>query len=88
MEKDRTLEGPLRAWYKIASKADWRSFADVRQTYSSADYVDPFTVFNIRGNHYRLIVKIEYKKHLVFIKHVLTHKEYDKGSWKYEHSGE
>jgi mRNA interferase HigB len=82
IESDRTLEGPLKAWYKVVSKADWKSIADVRQTYSSADYVDPFTVFNIRGNQYRLIVKIEYKKHLVFINHLLTHREYDKGRWK------
>lgn len=83
IEKDRTLEGPLKAWYKIVSKADWKNFAEVRQTYSSADYVDPFTVFNIRGNQYRLIVKIEFKKHLAFIKHILTHKEYDRGNWKH-----
>lgn len=81
-EKDRALEGPLKAWYKVASKADWKNFAEVRQTYSSADYVAPFTVFNIKGNSYRLIVKIEYKKHLIFIKHVLTHKEYDRGEWR------
>ena len=82
IERDRTLDGLLNAWHKVVSNADWKNFAEVRQTYSSADYVDPYTVFNIRGNNYRLIAKLEYKKHLVFVKHVLTHEEYDKRNWK------
>jgi len=82
IERDRTLEGPLNVWYKVARAADWRNFAEVRQTYASADYVDPFTVFNIRGNKYRLIVHIKYEWQTIFMKSVLTHEEYDKGEWK------
>jgi mRNA interferase HigB len=55
---------------------------DVRLTYPQADYVDPCTIFNIKGNSYRLIVKLQYQSSLVFIKHVLAHAEYDKGGWK------
>jgi mRNA interferase HigB len=40
------------------------------------------TVFNVKGNSYRLVVKIEYQLQIIFIKHVLTHTEYDKGGWK------
>ena len=82
IDRDKTLERPLTAWYKVAKKAEWKSLVDVKQTYSSADYVDPYTVFNIRGNRYRLIVHIKYEWQTIFIKHVLTHEEYDKGDWK------
>jgi len=80
--KDSSLERPLTDWFRVASQAEWQSFVDVRKTYGSADYVDPFTVFNIKGGSYRLIAKIEYKWQMIFIKHVLSHAEYDKGRWK------
>ena len=54
------MEGPLDAWFRIAKKAVWRSLADVRRTFSSADAVDKWTVFNIKGNQYRLITEINY----------------------------
>ena len=79
---DHALEGPISEWYKIASCADWNSLVEVRKSYPHADFVDPFTVFNIRGNVYRLIVKIEYRWKLIFVKHLLTHEEYDQGGWK------
>jgi mRNA interferase HigB len=74
-------EEPLKTWNAIAETATWRSIADVRLTYPHADFVDPLTVFNIKGNTYRLIVKIEYRFGRVYIKHFLTHAEYDKGEW-------
>lgn len=70
----------LADWFKIASSANWGSIVDVRKAYPTADFVDPFTVFNIRGNTFRLIVKIEYQWKLVFIKEVLTHTEYERWS--------
>jgi mRNA interferase HigB len=73
---------PLDDWYRIAKAADWKSIVEVRATYPQADFVDPDTVFNIKGGTYRLITKIEYRKHLVFIKSVWTQPEYDKGTWK------
>lgn len=54
----------------------------MKKTYGSADYVDPYTVFNIKGGSYRLIVKIEYRWQLIFVKGVLSHDEYEKGGWK------
>ncbi len=82
ISQDNTLSVPLNAWFKVASTANWTSIVEVRQTYPHADFVDPVTVFNIKGNDYRLITKIEYRWGLVFIKEVLTHAEYDKGDWK------
>jgi mRNA interferase HigB len=76
------LEAPLDTWYRAATKAKWKSLADVRKTYSHADAVGAYTVFNIKGNAYRLIVKIEYEFGLIFIREVLTHAEYDKDRWK------
>lgn len=79
---DHTLESSLSEWHKVASLANWKSLVEVRQVYPHADYVEPFTVFNIKGGAYRLIVKIEYRWQLIFVKHVLTHSEYDKDGWR------
>lgn len=75
-------ERPLRAWAKIARDADWRNFADVRAIHASADTVGDYVVFNIGGNKFRLIAAIHYDRGRVYIRHVLTHKEYDQGGWK------
>lgn len=80
--KHRNLEGPLDAWFRIAKKATWTNLADVRQTFSGADTVTKWTVFNIKGNQYRLIAEINYNYGRVYIRHVLTHAEYDRGGWK------
>lgn len=80
------LESRLDAWVKSAEKAKWQSLEDVKQEYPSADGVSVgkkiFTVFNIGGNHFRLITKIEYRWQKIYIKHVLTHAEYDREEWK------
>ena len=80
-------ERPLRLWYKTACKAAWASLRDVRRTYPQADGVEgddgqTLTVFNIKGNKYRLVARIRYDYRLVNVRHVLTHAEYDKGDWK------
>jgi mRNA interferase HigB len=66
----------------VAKRASWSNLAEVRESYRSADLVDRWTVFNIRGNHYRLITVIHYNRQKIFIRHVLTHSEYDRGNWK------
>ncbi len=48
----------------------------------AADQVGRFTVFNIAGNKYRMIVVIHFNRGLVFVRHILTHGEYDRGAWK------
>lgn len=69
-------------WYHIASKATWRNLSEVRHTFRHADAVGDKTVFNIKGNDYRLIVYIRYDLGIIYIKSLLTHAEYDKGAWK------
>jgi mRNA interferase HigB len=76
------VEGPLDAWFRIAKKDLWRNLAEVRKTFSSADAVARWTVFNIKGNQYRLITEINYVFGRIYIRHVLTHAEYDRGGWK------
>lgn len=81
-KKHGDLGSALDDWYAVARQAQWSSIQDVREVYPTADTVGNFTVFNIKGNRYRLIVGIDYKKKRVFIKYVLTHAEYDKEEWK------
>jgi mRNA interferase HigB len=71
------------SWFK-ASRVDWpaRYLVEVREVLPAADGVGIFTVFNIKGNHFRLIAEINYTTGRVFIRHVLTHAEYDTGAWK------
>jgi mRNA interferase HigB len=80
--KDPTVERPIAEWHKVAQLAQWRSLVDVRNVYPHADFVEPYTVFNIRGDAYRLVVKIEYRWQIIFVKRLLTHAEYDKQGWK------
>ena len=72
----------LDAWYRVAKSAFWDSLAAVRRTYPHADAVGPYTVFNVKGNTYRLIVTIDYRYQKIFVKRVMTHAEYAKDAWK------
>jgi len=72
-------EQPLRAWYAIARRAQWRTPADIRAVYSSASFVGKNRViFNVKDNDYRLIVLAEYSKGKLFIRFVGTHADYDR----------
>jgi mRNA interferase HigB len=78
-EKHVDLSEPLDVWYRIAKKAEWKNLMDVRCNFPSADLVETFTVFNIKGNAYRLITEINYRTGRIFLRHVLTHADYSKG---------
>lgn len=75
------LREPLDVWYRIAKKAAWKNLMEVRRVFPTADAVVKFTVFNIKGNAYRLVTEINYQTGRVFLRHVLTHAEYSKGGW-------
>jgi len=69
----------LEAWYNEAIKAKWETPNDIKQEYPSASFIQGNrVVFNIKGNHYRLIVKISYDYGMVWIRFIGTHKEYDR----------
>ena len=78
----RDAESALTAWYKTTRKANWLNLSELKQFYPSADVVGRHTVFNIRGNKYRLIARIVYRSQTVFVVAVMTHEDYDLGKWK------
>lgn len=73
----------LESWYKVISKTAFATFTDVKKSFNTIDYVDPYTVFDVGGNNFRIISAIHYDKQNLYIRHVLTHKEYDKWSKDY-----
>ncbi len=73
---------PLDNWCRRTMRAGWKSLAEIGRDYPHADLVGGCIVFNIGGNKYRLITKIKFQKQTVYIRFVLTHREYDKGGWK------
>jgi len=72
----------LKAWFTTVKKSRWHNLAEVKQVYPTADLVARYTVFNIKGNKYRLITRIVYRTQTVFIVAMMTHAEYDLGKWK------
>jgi mRNA interferase HigB len=74
-------EVPLRAWFTQTLAADWRNFNELRSTFPSADLVGTCTVLNLGGNKYRLIVRVFYTSHKVYVLRVMTHAEYDRDDW-------
>ena len=72
----------LDQWYRLSKKAEWRNFAEVRALFPSTDKVGDVFVFDIGGNKLRLIAAIHFNTGRLFIRAVLTHKEYDLGGWK------
>jgi mRNA interferase HigB len=72
----------LNAWYKITKNADWKNFADVRNSWKNSDIVGRFVVFDISHNRCRLIATIQYKWRMVYIRRILGHAEYDGKEWQ------
>ncbi len=78
-EKHPDCAQQVLAWYQEACKASWKGPKVIKQQYPSASFlVDNRVVFNLKGNHYRLIVKINYDFQIVWIRFIGTHTEYDK----------
>lgn len=76
----------LTAWYSVARSARWQSITEVRKTFPHADAAQAasgktITIFNIAGNHHRLITAIHYNTGKIFILKILTHSQYDKPNW-------
>jgi len=74
--------GALENWYRIVRRGTFSNLADIRRVMPSTDSVGRFTVFNVGGNKVRLIAAVHYNRGKLYIRHVLTHAEYDKGHWK------
>ena len=81
-EQHPDTESALARWYREVKRRNFSSFADLRRVFPSADQVGKLTVFNIGGNRVRLIAAMHYNRRRVYIRAVLTHKEYDTSKWK------
>jgi mRNA interferase HigB len=81
-EKHPDCASALDSWYRIIKHTRFTSFAELRRAFPHADQVGNLTVFNIGGHKVRLIAAVHYHAQRVYIRDVLTHKEYDRGKWK------
>lgn len=81
-EQYSDAKASLDIWIKAVRSAKWQSLADVRQSFNSADQYKKAVIFDIANNRYRLIVVIHYNRQKVYVRNILTHKEYDLGNWK------
>jgi mRNA interferase HigB len=80
--KHADAQSALQVWFDTAVEAEWKNFEDVRKSFPVTDMVGDLAIFNIRGNYYRLIVRIVFRYKRIYIKEFLTHAQYDKGGWK------
>lgn len=75
----KETKSQLEAWYYEVKNANWRNPIDVKEKYGTASIIGGNkVVFNIKGNKYRSVTKINYQMKTVYIKFIGTHKEYDK----------
>src|SRR4051812_26161304 len=86
IRKHRDAAAWLTQWMAVVREASWQNLAEVRKVYPSGDGVPlksvVVTVFNVKGNEYRLVTIIRYARQRVFVVAVLTHGEYSKDKWK------
>lgn len=79
MRKHASSKKALEAWYAEAERSHWTTPQDIKDRYSSADFLaDERVIFNIKGNHFRLVVKVRYQNGIAMIEWVGTHADYDK----------
>jgi mRNA interferase HigB len=77
--KHPDCEQQLKSWFREAEKGEWRNANQIKGEYPSASVLrNNRVVFNIKGNNYRLIVKINFQYQMMWIRFIGTHKEYDR----------
>ena len=78
-------QSAIESWCKLIKENDWESLEEVRNGYSkSVDQVCGYSIFNIKGNQYRLIVQVKYKSKIIYFKQFLTRAESSKINWDNE----
>ena len=78
-EHHRDAEGPLLAWYREVRQADWGDPTELKGKFPKASIIDSSrVVFNIKGNDYRVVVRINYRYRVVYVRFVGTHAAYDR----------
>src|SRR5829696_5935739 len=83
-EKIPESEEVFRDFYKKLAGIEPQNLAELKHVFPSTDLVGKCYVFNVGGNKYRIITRIHFNRHMIFIRFVLTHREYDKDKWKAE----
>ena len=81
--KHPRAEVSLRVWHVTITRNTFKDFTDLKTAFGSADYVAPYTVFDISGNSYRLITVVQYGVRKVYVRHAFTHAEYAR--WNKRH---
>ena len=76
-QKHPEAETVLREWHSVLEHVEVKEFAHLREFFNSAEYVPPFTVFDVGGNNYRVVAIVRYRFKKVFVQKVMTHREYD-----------
>jgi len=70
-------EQPLRNWHTVAEHSRFTDLVDLKRSFGTADYVPPYTVFDVAGNKFRVVVLVRYRDGKMFVRWVMTHREYD-----------
>ena len=81
-EKHPDSQAPLIRWFRVVRNTQFGSFAEIRAVFPSADLVGKWVIFNIGGNKYRLISSVHFNRGKLYVRAVLTHREYDEEKWK------
>lgn len=84
-ERHPPAKTPLAAWFRVLESGDFADFSSIKRAFGAADYLAPYTIFDVGGNKYRVITVIHYNRQCVYIRHVFTHPEYD--VWSYTMRG-
>ena len=82
VSNNHQADGPLQGWRRVIGKNRFANWAQLKAAFNAIDKVGDLTVFDLGGNKYRLITYIRFEKQIVYIKAVLNHRDYDKGTWK------
>lgn len=72
----------LDGWYRVMRKNQFNNFSELKNFFRSVDKVGAFTVFDIGGNKLRLIANIHFNRQRIYIRYILSHKDYERGHWK------
>jgi mRNA interferase HigB len=81
IRRHRDLAAPVAAWLAVAKGGDWKSLNEVRRTWRNTDCVKGLTIFNVKGNRYRLLATVNYGGQTIIVKDLITHAEYSKREW-------
>lgn len=79
-KREPSAVDPLQTWRRTVETRSFAGFADLKSSFGSMDKVGHYFVFDIGGNKFRLIAAIHFDRQILYVRHVLTHREYDRWS--------